>query len=238
MGVPFASTEWSIILAAGRAEESAGAEAMARLCTRYWAPVHSLIRREIGDGEDAKDMTQEFFARLIEKQWLSVVRTDRGRFRSFLYACVKHFLANERDRARALKRGGGTPLVALDEKAEDGRPRFEPVEPTTPESDFEQRWSIAVLESAMKRLQATEVAAGRGSHFEVLQPALTGERPCSSYRQLAAGLGTTEGAVKVEVHRLRRRFGAALRAEVGATVANPKDVDDELRHLLAVLTGR
>lgn len=238
MGVPLASTEWSVVLAAGRAEGGAGSEALARLCERYWAPVYWLIRREISDGEEAKDQTQEFFARLIEKHWLSAVRPERGRFRSFLYACVKHFLANERDRARALKRGGGKPLISLDREAEDGRPCLEPVESTTPESEFEQRWAVVVLESAMNRLRATEVAAGRASRFEALQPALTGDRQCCSYRHLAARLGTTEGAVKVEVHRLRRRFGAALRAEVGATLADPHEVDDELRYLLSVLTRR
>lgn len=236
MGEQPASTEWSLVLAAGREDEGAGAEALAQLCARYWGPVHWLIRREVGDAELAKDLTQEFFARLIEKHWLRVARPERGRFRSFLFTCVRHFLANERDRERALKRGGGLRAVALDEPPEDGRHRLEPVELSTPASDFEHRWALTVLETAMARLQRAEVVAGRGRRFEALQPVLAGDRPSGSYRELATRLGISEGAVKVEVHRLRHRFGDALRAEIGSTVADPEEVDEELHYLLAVLT--
>jgi len=238
VGEQLASTQWSLVLAAGRENEGRGAEALAQLCARYWAPVHWLIRREVGEAELAKDLTQEFFARLIDKQWLRMAQPERGRFRSFLFACVRHFLANERDRERALKRGGGQRVVSMDEPSEDGRPRFEPVELATPASEFEQRWALAVLETAMGRLQRAEVAAARGLRFEVLQPVLADDRPSCSYRELATRLAISEGAVKVEVHRLRHRFGAALRAEIGTTVADPEEVEDELRYLLAVLTRR
>ncbi len=236
MGEQLLSTEWSLVLAAGREDEGVGAAALEQLCARYWAPVHWLIRREVGDAEVAKDLTQEFFTRLIDKHWLRAARPERGRFRSFLFACVRHFLANQRDHERALKRGGGQRAVRLDEPSADGRPRLEPVELSTPASEFEHRWALTVLETAMGRLQRAEAAAGRSLRFEALQPVLAGDRPACSYRELATRLGISEGAVKVEVHRLRLRFGAALRAEIGATVADPEEIDDELHYLLGVLT--
>lgn len=232
------STEWSLVLAAGGEDEGAGATALAQLCERYWKPVHWLIRREVGDAEAAKDLTQEFFARLIDKHWLRAARPDRGRFRSFLFTCVRHFLANERDRERALKRGGGRRPATLDETLGEARSRIDPVELSTPETEFERRWALAVLETAMERLRRAEVAAGRGSRFDELQRVLAGDRPSVPYRELAARLRVSEGAVKVEVHRLRHRFGDALRAEIGSTVADPGDVEGELRYLLAVLTRR
>jgi RNA polymerase sigma factor (sigma-70 family) len=229
-----ASTEWGVILAAGGAD----ADALAQFCGSYWTPVYWLVRREVGNTDQAKDLTQEFFTHLIEKRWLHVAVPERGRFRSFLYACVKHFLANERHRARALKRGGGTTTVTLDRMDEDSRPGFEPLDLATPASEFEQRWALTVLERAMKRLQRIETSTGRGHRFEVLQPALTGDQPSGGYRQLATRLETTEGALKVELHRLRRRFGAALRDEVGATLSDPSQIDAELRYLLTVLRRR
>ena len=232
MGDNRASTEWSVILAAGGAD----ADALALFCARYWTPVYWLVRREVGNTDDAKDLTQEFFRHLIEKQWLHVVVPERGRFRSFLYASVTHFLANERHRARAFKRGGRTTTLTLDRNDEDGHSGFEALELTTPESEFEQRWALTILERAMKRLQRIETSAGRSHRFEILRPVLTGDQQSGGYRQLAERLGTTEGALKVEIHRLRRRFGAALRDEVGATLSDPGQIDAELHYLLAVLT--
>jgi RNA polymerase sigma factor (sigma-70 family) len=225
----FDTTNWSVVLKAGSGDTTGCQEALARLCETYWYPVYAFVRRR-----DAEDLTQEYFARFLEKRFLDDVRPERGRFRSFLLVSVRNFLHNERDRARALKRGGGERPVPL--HGEDGEIRYglEPADAVTPEVLFERAWVRAVLDRALERLQAQSEGELQADRFARLRPLLTGDGPDATYAEIAREWGVGEPAVRVAVHRLRRRFGAALREEVGRTVEDPRDVEEEIRHLLAV----
>jgi len=217
-------------------EDSAGAHAaLSTLCRAYWYPLYAYVRRQGSSPHDAQDLTQEFFARLIEKGWLDAVARERGRFRSFLLAAMKHFLANERDKAQAQKRGGGVIWLSIDDAIAEGRYREEPIETATAEKLFERRWACTLLEQVLARLREEMVEAGKDAHFEMLKGCLAGEKP--RHAEIAAQLGMTEGAVKVAVHRLRDRYRALIRAEIAQTVAHPSEIDDELRHLFAALSG-
>ncbi len=222
------------MLQAGREAGPASQEALARLCEVYWYPVYAFVRRSGFDADAAQDLTQEFFTRVIEKDYLSSVTPSRGRFRSFLLSAVKHFLSNQRDRARAAKRGGGQSPLPLESATAEGRYRLEPADPTSPDIVFERKWATTVLERAFGHLEAEQMEAGKGDAFALLKGALTGDRDIS-YADIATRLGTTEGAVKVSVHRLRRRFGEILRQEIAETVETPGEIDDELRYLFAAL---
>jgi RNA polymerase sigma factor (sigma-70 family) len=230
------TTSWTLVMAAGGAASPEADEALARLCELYWYPVYGFIRRQGNGADEAADLTQEFFARLIEKQYLREVRQERGRFRAFLVAAVRHFLSNERDRARAAKRGGGRRLLPLDVETAEGRYRREPADTLTPEVLFDRQWACVVLERVLDRLQGEMEGAGRQEQFARLKPMLTGEPGEGGYRAIGAALGMSEGAVKVAVHRLRRRYGDLLRDEVAMLVADPDAVDAELRHLAAALS--
>ena len=230
----FGATRWSVVLAA-RGDEPAARTALQILCENYWYPLYAFVRRQGHDPPDAQDLTQEFFARLLEKGWLESVSREKGRFRSFLLASMKHFLANERDRARALKRGGGRAPVPLDAKSAESRYAIEPADPMTPEKVFDRRWALTLLDQVLKRLRAELAAGGKAVLFEELKPALTGEP--TPYARVAEKLGMSEGAVKVAAHRLRRRYREMIRAEVAQTVGNEKDVDEELRDLMSALSG-
>jgi RNA polymerase sigma-70 factor (ECF subfamily) len=234
-GSPPGTTSWTLVVAAGGAGSPEADDALARLCGIYWYPVYAFIRRQGNDSDAARDLTQEFFARLIEKQYLREVRRERGRFRSFLIVAVRHFLSNERDRARASKRGGGRPLLPLDVETAEGRYRREAVDAITPEVLFDRQWAIALLGQVLDRLRAEMEAAGKQEQFARLKPMLTGEADERGYRALGAELGMTEGAVKVAVHRLRRRYRELAREEIAAIVVDPGAVDAELRHLAAAL---
>jgi DNA-directed RNA polymerase specialized sigma24 family protein len=223
-------------MAAGGAASPEADEALARLCELYWFPVYAFIRRQGHDSDEAADLTQEFFARLIEKQFLREVRQERGRFRAFLVAAVRHFLSNERDRASAAKRGGGRPLLPLDVETAEGRYRREPADTVTPEVLFDRQWACVVLERVLDRLQGEMEAAGKAEQFARLKPVLTGEPAEGGYRAIGAALRMSEGAVKVAAHRLRRRYGELLRDEIAMLVADPDAVDAELRHLAAALS--
>jgi len=230
----FATTRWSLVLHAR--EDSVGAhDALSALCRAYWYPLYAFVRRQGCSPHDAQDLTQDFFARLIAKGWLDDVARERGRFRSFLLAAMKHFLANEWDKARAQKRGGGAECISIDEAIAEGRYRDEPASVETAEKLFDRRWACTLLDQVLARLRAEMIAAGRGVQFDALKPCLTGEKP--HHAALAAQLGLSEGAVKVAVHRLRDRYRALLRTEIAQTVADPSEVDDELRHLFAALSG-
>jgi RNA polymerase sigma-70 factor (ECF subfamily) len=221
-------------LAARDAPTSEAREALEDLCRAYWYPLYAFVRR-LGEGpDDARDITQAYFTRLLEKGYLDDYDPDRGRFRVFLMASIRNFLSKERKRAQALKRGGGAEILSLDERDAEGRYSHEPAEPLTPEQVFERRWALTLLERVLVRLQAELAAAGRGREFERLRGFLTGEQPKLAYRDVGAELGLSEAAVKTAVHRLRQRFGALLREEIAGTVAGPHEVDDEVRHLLAV----
>jgi RNA polymerase sigma-70 factor (ECF subfamily) len=233
----FATTRWSQVLAAGQAEAGDSQEALSRLCESYWYPLYAYVRRWGYDADQAQDLTQEFFARLLEKHYLRAVDPSRGRFRSFLLAALKHFLANERDRADAIKRGGRATVLPLELENAEGRYSLEPPDVETPETIYERRWALTLLERTLVRLSREFEAAGKQALFGRLEGYLTGEQETLAYGALAAELGMSEGAVKVMIHRLRRRFGALLREEVGETVSTPAEVDDEIRELFRALKG-
>ncbi len=233
----FQTTHWSLVLAAQAGDSAQSRDALDSLCNAYWFPVYAFIRRQGHPSESARDLTQGFFARLLERRDLERVRPDLGRFRSFLLASVKHFLSNELDRERARKRAPAEPLDSLDAFAAEDRYSREPVESMTPESVFERHWADTVLDRVFGRLEREWAGDERAARYAALRPYLAGEEPAPSYRELGEELGMTEDAVKAAVHRLRKRFGQLLRDEIGATVRDSEEVDDEIRHLLAKLNG-
>jgi DNA-directed RNA polymerase specialized sigma24 family protein len=232
----FATTHWSLVLAAGQRSHSRSAEALATLCETYWYPVYAFIRRQGYDVDAARDLTQEFFTRVLEKNYFRDADPTRGRFRAFLLAANRHFLSNERDRARALKRGGAMPLVSLDVETAEGTYQLEGQDDLTPEKLFDARWATVLLDRALTRLRREYAGSKRGALFDQLKGFLTGDSADVPYAQAARGLEMTESAVKVAVHRLRRRFRAALVEEISHTVADPADIDAEIRHLLQAVS--
>jgi len=233
----FATTRWTMVLMAGHGGATQSRRALEELCQTYWYPLYAYVRR-LGNGpEDAQDLTQEFFARLIAKQFLGGVDRTKGKFRSFLLASLKHFLANEWDKARAQKRGGSHASIALDAQAAERRYALEPAHELSADRVFERRWALTLLDEVLKRLRKEYSADGKAALFDQLKETLTGERGSIPYPQIAQRLGMTTGAVKVAVHRLRQHYRERLRAEVANTVAAPSEVEDELRHLFAALSG-
>jgi RNA polymerase sigma-70 factor (ECF subfamily) len=231
----FPTTSWSLVMAAGAAAGDRPAEAMARLCEAYWYPLYTYVRRTGHGVDDSQDLTQEFFARVLERHYLNDADRDRGRFRSFLLASLKHFLANEWDRARAQKRGGGKIPISLDTSSAEDRYRFEPVESLTPEVLFDRRWAMTLLDRALARLDREYASARRPEVFIRIKDLLLADGPRVRYESAAAELKMSESALKVAVHRARRRFGEILRSEVAETVATPADAQAEIRYLLRVL---
>jgi RNA polymerase sigma factor (sigma-70 family) len=223
----FPTTSWSMVIAARGHPASEAATALAALCQAYWYPLYEYTRNRGYGAEDARDFTQAFFARLIEKNLAGKADRERGRFRSFLLGSFKHFLAAENRRARVQKRGGSMPL-SLDLETAESRYVLEERDALRPDKAFERRWALTLLDRALAGLSGAQ-------HFAQLKPFLTGDRCGIGYSRLAADLGTSEGAVKVAVHRLRRRFVQSLREEVARTVATPEHVEEEIRYLLAVL---
>ena len=207
---------------------------MEKLCTTYWYPLYAFVRRRGHSAHDAQDLTQGFFARLLEKKDLASVDRARGRFRSFLLAALDHFLINEWHRARTQKRGGATVLFSFDALDAESRLRHEPAT-DSPEQIYDRRWAMTLLDQVMARLRTEMAGAGKLAHFEALKFCLTGER--TAYAEVGARLAMSEGAVKVAVHRLRERYRALLRAEIAETVATPEEIEDELRALLAALSS-
>ena len=231
----FPTTAWTIVSRARSDADSEAREALAFLCAAYWLPLYSFARRLGHGSDDALDLTQGYFALLIEKDYVADVRLREGRFRAFLLTSFRHFVSKERDRARALKRGGGRAPLSIDAAEAEGRYSDEPLEALDPEALFERRWALTILDRALARLRQEFVDAGRKTEFEQLEDYLTGSEPRVPYQNAAERLGTTEGAVKKLVYRLRRRYGQLLREEIGATVADPADIDSELHHLLSVV---
>ncbi|HXG12240.1 MAG TPA: sigma-70 family RNA polymerase sigma factor [Gemmataceae bacterium] len=231
----FLTTHWSMVVAAQDRAAPQAREALAALCRTYWYPLYAFIRRQGFEADQAQDLTQEFFTRLLEKDFLQVVDPQKGKFRSFLLAACKHFLANERDRARAQKRGGGCSILSVDFDSADSRYRRELADNLTPERLFERRWALALLERVLARLREEFHGAGKGRLFERLKVTLTGEKSPTAYRQMAAELGTTEGAVKVAMHRLRQRYRELLREEIAQTVSGLEQVEEEVRELFTAL---
>jgi len=231
----FPTTRLSIVLAAVEDSGRESQDALDALCRMYWSPLYAFIRRQGHDPEDARDLTQAFIARLLEKGTLRQFRSERGRFRSFLLACLKHFLSNQRDLERARKRGGGVAPVSLDQVAVDRWTQLEPRDNATPETMFERQWALQVLQQAMTRLGEECARDGGGARFERLKGYLTREGDTPAYREAGRELGITEGAVKVAVHRLRDRFHHCLREEVSLTVVDAGDISDEIRYLIGAL---
>ena len=211
------------------------AAALESLCKGYWYPLYAFVRRLGNSPHDAQDLTQEFFARLLQKDWLDAVERERGRFRSFLIMALKRFLANEWDKARSAKRGGGQVFVPLDAQCAEARYLADPA-PTLPADHlYERRWALALLDEAMARLRGEYERAGRGDDFARLKEYLTAERGAIPYAKIAAEMGTSEGAARIAVHRLRKRFREVFRAAVADTVSTPEDLDAEVRYVVEVL---
>jgi RNA polymerase sigma factor (sigma-70 family) len=231
----FATTHWSVVLAAGRRNSTQARRSLAVLCDGYWYPLYCYVRRQGYSAHDAQDLTQEFFLRLLAKNFLDGLSPERGRFRAFLLAAVKHFLSNERDRARAKRRGGGQKTLSLDFRGAEDRFVLEPVDGSTPEKIYDRCCAVALVERALEQLKADYARSGQDAFFERFKGTLTGETGDSTYGELAGELGMTVGAVKVGVHRLRRRFRQRLRDEITQTVSDPAEVEDELRDLFGAL---
>ena len=229
----FMPTQWSLVLSAG---QSGCTEALEQLCRIYWPPVHAQLRRQGINVHQAQDLTQEFFARLLEGDSFAGVSPDKGRFRSFLLAALKHFQINEWKRERTLKRGGGVFPIALDALDPALREACEPRDDETPDLAYDRRWAQTVLARVRKRMREEFAAAGQEDRHRALEPYLQdGGGP--PYAETSAALGLSEAAVKSAVYKIRQRFGVLLRAEISRTVADPAEVDDEIRHLLAALRG-
>ena len=229
----FAATRWSVVLAARQADSPQAREALATLCQTYWYPLYAFVRRQGCRPHDAQDLTQEFFARLIAKQYLAALHRERGKFRTFLLTAFTRFLANERDKARARKRGGGQTPISIDAAAAESRYGLEPSHGLTPEKIYEQRWALALLEQVMARLRQDYGSEGKAALFERISGSLSRPRGAVPYAEIAVQLATTEGAIKMAVYRLRGRYREVLREEIAQTVAGPAEVEEELRALFA-----
>jgi len=231
--IDFATTHWSVVLSAGRDSPAAARAALSALCEAYWYPLYAYVRRRGSSSDDAHDLTQAFFAQILEKGSLSAADPAKGKFRAFLLASMKNFLANDRDRVRAAKRGGGRRIFSIDGAAAERRYVAEPADPETPEKLFERRWALALLERTLDRLRAIHAESGRAGELGRLRVYLTGEAGAPPYRETARDLGMTEEAVKAAVHRLRRRYREELRREIAETVTDPREIAEEIRDLFA-----
>jgi RNA polymerase sigma-70 factor (ECF subfamily) len=233
---PFPTTHWSLVSRAGVASPDAR-EALELLCRSYWFPIYAFIRRRGADAEAARDLTQTYFTRLLETDLLHVADPQKGQFRSFLKTDCTYFLADQRDRERAQKRGGGRAMIRIEALDAENRYRREMADELTPERQFDRTWALTLLDRVLDQLASEYADSGRGALFERLQAVLTRDSSLAPYSALAAQLGMSEGAVQVAVHRLRRRYRAILREQIAATLDNPTDddVDDEIRALFTAL---
>jgi RNA polymerase sigma factor (sigma-70 family) len=232
----FVTTHWSVVLSAGRSGTPRAAEALQRLCQAYWYPLYAYVRRRGYSPHDAQDLTQGFFARLLERHAMAKVDPAKGKFRSFLLASMNHFLADEWDKGRAQKRDAGHP-ISLDLASAETRYLQQSDETLTAEKTFERRWALTLLEQVYERLRQDYKREGKGDLFETLRFSLMGERSAVPYADLARRLRMNEGAVKVAVHRVRQNYRKRLRAQIAETVATPEEVEEELRCLLRALAG-
>jgi RNA polymerase sigma-70 factor (ECF subfamily) len=232
----FATTRWTLVLNSVEPGEAALAKtALDELCRLYWYPIYVFVRGRGYEHDDAEDMTQAFFVKVLEKKTLAAARRDRGKFRSFLLSALKHFMADEREKAAAIKRGGGQRILSLNMENAEGKYLLEPVERLTPERAFERKWALQLLEEVLRHLENEYAATGRGDLFQALRFCLCGERGEAPYAQLSRQLNMSDGAVKVAVHRMRKRYRERLREEIAHTVERPEDIEEELRHLFEAL---
>ena len=232
--VAFSTTHWSVVLEA-QGESPAAQEALEKLCRMYWRPIYGFVRRQGIRPEEAEDLTQGFFAQLLERRSLSAVRKEKGRLRSYLLGALKYFLADEQRRAMAVKRGKGLRLIPLEKLRTDEGIEMEPADPVTAETIYERRWALTVLEHVLSRLKDEYRTAGNAALFDSLKELLPDEPGAPSQAEIAAQLGMTENAVRQAFYRFRQRYQSLLREEIAHTVATPGDIEDELRHLIAVL---
>lgn len=231
----FTTTHWTVVLAAGRNDSPEADAALNRLCRAYWYPLYAYVRRLGHAHEDAQDLTQQFFTRLLEKNFLDSVHPDKGKFRSFLLGAMNHFLSNERDRRQAIKRGGDRTFIPLEPDDAEGRYQLESPASLSPAMLFERRWAMTILEQGLERLRLEFKESGRGEQFDLLKGFLEGEVGRGDYHAAAAALNVKPGSVAMAVHRLRRRYQDLVRAEVASTVAESGELEEEMRHLFTVL---
>jgi RNA polymerase sigma-70 factor (ECF subfamily) len=227
----FVTTQWELVLSAGRTTTTESRDALEELCKTYWYPLYAFVRRRGYPPEEAQDLTQQFFERLLETNFLQNADPGKGRFRTFLLTVLERFLVNEWTKAHRQKRGGNSRVFSLDDASAEARYQLEPHDDATPEVLFERKWALALLRQALEGLQAECSAAGRGALFEEVKSVLAGDSETVAYSEIAQRLGMTEGAVKAAVYRWRRRYSELVRSEVARTVAAPEDVQDEIRHL-------
>jgi RNA polymerase sigma factor (sigma-70 family) len=233
----FLTTHWSLVLAAAQ-DSPTGEAALEQLCQNYWPPVYAFVRRRGSSPADAEDLTQAFFAHLLAKDALAKVERQKGKFRSFLLAALTHFLTNEWAKTQTRKRGGDRQITSLDDDTGEALYRQEPADTLSPERLFDRRWALTLIARALDGLRQEYAAAGKAALFARIEPGLTDEVAPAAYAQWGAELDMNEGAVRVALHRLRRRFGDALRAEVAQAVSRPEEIEEEIRHLLAAVAHR
>ncbi len=236
-GDVFATTHWTVVLAAGERHTPQSDGALEELCRTYWFPLYAYVRRRGHNKQDAEDLTQAFFARFLEKNYLSGLSSERGRFRAFLLASLKHFLANEWDKSQAQKRGGGVALISLDWQTADTKFQVAAVNEPSPDQAFDREWALALLAKVIERLQSECAADGKAKLFEQLKMFLMAGKGESAQSDVAKALGMEEGAVRVAVHRLRKRYRVLLRDEIAQTLSDPAQVDAEMRALFGAFTG-
>jgi DNA-directed RNA polymerase specialized sigma24 family protein len=234
----FATTRWSVVLAAGRKSCGDADQALAALCQTYWYPLYAYVRRRVFDVNEAHDLTQSFFAELLEKNYAGPATPERGRFRSYLLVSFKHFLSHEWEKAKAQKRGGGRAPISLDFHAGDSRVRLDPCDGLTADELYQRQWAVALLGRVMELLEAELCQVGKAEQFAMLKEFLIGDHPSTTYDDAAAKLGITPAAAKMAASRLRRRYRKLLRDEIAETVAGPEEVDDEIRDLFKTLGTR
>jgi RNA polymerase sigma-70 factor (ECF subfamily) len=232
----FTTTHWSVVLAAAQESSPEAARALAELCRAYWYPLYAYVRRKGYDVADSQDLTQEFFARLLEKNYVGSADRRKGKFRSFLLGSLEHFLSKEWTRSHRLKRGGGQTIISWDGCDPEERYRLEPPDDWTAERIYERRWALTILEQAMFALQAEYTVTGKQGLFEALRPFISGEDDDVAYPDLAERLQMSEGAARVAVHRLRQRYGESVRGEIAKIVQRPEEIEEELRQLFAALS--
>jgi RNA polymerase sigma factor (sigma-70 family) len=233
----FPVTHWSVVLTAGKPDSTRAQVALSQLCQTYWFPLYAHARRRGYNPHDAEDLTQEFFAQLLEREAFAAADPFRGRFRSFLLASMNNFLTTEWKKARAQKRDAAQEILSLDFSAAEGRYDLEPADNFTPDKAFDKQWALALLDTVLKELEADYLATGKKDLFSALRQTLAGSREAQAYGELAKSLAMSEGAVKVAVHRLRGRYRDLIRQQIANTVATPEEVAAEMRHLFAALAG-
>lgn len=230
----FATTQWSVVAAAGGAVEGRAQVAMEHLCRTYWFPIYAHVRRRGYSREDAEDLTQTFFTRLLETNFLDGVSPEKGRFRTYLLAVLKHFLANEWDKSQTQKRGGGARVFSIDAQDAEARYRIDPADHLSPDKLYDRAWALTLLERVMRELEATHAEQ---PHFPLWKPCLTAAKGTIRYAEIATQTGMSEAATRVAVHRLRRQYREMLRAEIAGTLADPAQLDDELHALYSAFSA-